>query len=405
VVEQIDYTTPAGKMILTTLGAAQEFFSAQTGVHVRKSHREKASKGIAVGPAAFGLTRGAAGAALQPVPGEAEAVAGSFAMRRNGASFGQVAERLNSQGFRTRKGHRFTAHAVKDMLGCRLYIGVVSCGDEEFPGRHGAIVDRELFEEVQQMRRSRAGVRLVHGGRGVLQGRLGCIRCGNPVHSDRQHRTGLPMYRERHAGECAANNHACMAGVVDDQVGRLFASLAIPDDWRGRMAALAAAKHGCKRIDVATLQERKRRIHQIYEDGGYRDHAEYKDKLGAVDEQIRSAQPASLIKVGECVALLNDLPALWGEATQEERSRLIAPLIERVYIDIETKRIGAITPADGFGTLLQDVLEESDWSACVLLPAEAANQPDWWTWWRRGRIELPVQVTDALSMLQAYPVS
>ena len=26
-------------------------------------------------------------------------------------------------------------------------------------------------------------------------------------------------------------------------------------------------------------------------------------------------------------------------------------------------------------------------------------------WWRRGRIELPVQVTDALSMLQAYPVS
>src|SRR5205823_5301619 len=26
-------------------------------------------------------------------------------------------------------------------------------------------------------------------------------------------------------------------------------------------------------------------------------------------------------------------------------------------------------------------------------------------WWRRGRIELPVQATDALSLLQAYPDS
>ncbi len=194
------------------------------------------------------------------------------------------------------------------------------------------------------------------------------------------------MYRERHAGECAANNHACMASVVDDQMGRLFASLAIPDDWRGRMAALAA-KHGWNRIDLATLQERKRRIHQVYENGGYRDHAEYKDKLAAVDGQIRSAQPASMIKVGECVALLNDLSVRWSEATQEERSRLVDPLIERVYIDIETRRIGAITPASGFRSLLEGALDRPDWSACVLLPAEAANQPEWWTWWRRGRIE------------------
>ncbi|MEX2225568.1 MAG: recombinase family protein [Dehalococcoidia bacterium] len=49
VTEQIDFTTPVGRMILTTLGAAQEFFSAQTGVHVAKSHRHKAALGLAVG--------------------------------------------------------------------------------------------------------------------------------------------------------------------------------------------------------------------------------------------------------------------------------------------------------------------------------------------------------------------
>ncbi len=404
VTEQLDYTTPAGKMILTTLGAAQEFFSSQTGVHVRKAHREKASKGIAVGPAAFGLMRPEAGAPFRPVPEEAAAVNEAFVMRRSGASYGQIAAWLNDQGFRTRKDRRFTGHAVKDMLGCRLYIGLVRCGDEEFAGKHAAIVPRELFDRVQSLKKPRGQARLVRGARGVAQSRIGCLRCGNALHSDRQHRTGLAMYRERHANDCVTNNHACMAGPVDDQLGALVRALSIPDDWRERMATLAV-RRGSKRVDVAALEDRKRRIHQVHENDGYADDATYRAKLADVEAQIRTAQPAPMIRTAECVALFKDLTALWGEATPEERSRLIAPLIERIYIDVETRRIGAITPAEGFGTLLQDVLETSDWSACFLLPAEAANQPEWWTWWRRGRIELPVQVNNALSLLQAYPCS
>ena len=178
-----------------------------------------------------------------------------------------------------------------------------------------------------------------------------------------------------------------MASPVDDQIGALFGSLAIPDDWPERIATLAA-KRGCKRVDIASLQKRKRRVYQIHEDGGYRDDAEYKAKVAEIDGQIRTAQPAPIVKVEECLALFKDLPALWNEATPEERSRLLAPLVERVYIDIETRRVAAITSAEGFGSLLVEVLEQPDWSACVLLPAEAANQPDWWTWWRRGRLNL-----------------
>jgi len=212
------------------------------------------------------------------------------------------------------------------------------------------------------------------------------------------------MYRERHAYDCETNNRACMAGPVDEQIGALFRSLVIPPDWPERIATLAT-KRGCKRVNVASLQDRKRRVYQIHEDGGYRSDAEYKTKLAEIDAQIRGAQPAPIARVEECLALFRDLPVLLQEATQEERSRLIAPLVERAYVDIETRRVAAITPADGFGSLLEGVLEQPDWSACFLLPAEAANQPDWWTWWRRGRIELPVQVSAALSLLQAYPDS
>ena len=98
--------------------------------------------------------------------------------------------------------------------------------------------------------------------------------------------------------------------------------------------------------------------------------------------------------MGEAAALFSDLGALWDEATAEEQRRLVSTLVERVYIDIESRRIGAITPAPAFRSLLEEALEQSGRSACVLLRAELANQPELWTWWRRGRIRvrLPVQL-------------
>lgn len=66
-----------------------------------------------------------------------------------------------------------------------------------------------------------------------------------------------------------------------------------------------------------------------------------------------------------------------------------SPLIQRAYIDIETRRLCAITPASGFDWLIKGALAASDQSACLLLPAEAAGWPECWTWWRRGRTHLP----------------
>ncbi len=400
--ENVDFTTSHGKLLLTMMGGVAEFFSDQLAAHVSKAQRHRAGLGLPVGPLPFGYRSVDAGGVPRAETDEAGAIRRAAQHRLSGASYGQIAVELDADGFRTRKNRRFTAHAVKDMLGCRFYLGVINWNGEEFPGQHEAVLTADIYDRLQAIKRRRLHARRVGGARGVMQGRVGCIRCGNPLHSDRQHRTGLPMYRERHSFDCETNNHACMAGPVDEQMGVMFGSLSIPVDWPERIATLAA-KRGCKRVDIAGLEERKRRIYQIHEDGGYRDDAEYKAKLVEIDGQIRTAQPAPIVKVEKCLALFKDLSALWNEATPEERSRLIAPLVERVYVDVETRRVSAITPAEGFGSLLQAVLEQPDWSACFLLPAEAANQPERWTWWRRGRIELPVQADNALSLLQAYP--
>jgi hypothetical protein len=67
--------------------------------------------------------------------------------------------------------------------------------------------------------------------------------------------------------------------------------------------------------------------------------------------QILRRQPANRDAV---IGLASRVPSLWEEATPEERRRLLIPLVERVYVDISTKRVGAIVPASGFRLLLEN---------------------------------------------------
>ncbi len=79
------------------------------------------------------------------------------------------------------------------------------------------------------------------------------------------------------------------------------------------------------------------------------------------------------------------------EATPEERRKLISPLVERVYVDMESSRIGAIAPVAGFRRLLEGAMVKAESSAAMLLSEDDADRLKVWSWWRRGRVELPVQ--------------
>ena len=48
--EDIDFTTAAGRLLLTTMGGVAEFFSDQLGFHVKKSQRVRADSGLPGGP-------------------------------------------------------------------------------------------------------------------------------------------------------------------------------------------------------------------------------------------------------------------------------------------------------------------------------------------------------------------
>ena len=376
IVESFDFTAPSGKLLLTILSGANEFFSAQQGVHISKSKRRRAELGLPISTIPFGYRIDEPGGVPELELGEEEAVRQVFEGRAAGESMGRLAAQLNMQGLTTRKGHIFTPDAVRDMLGVRFYVGVISYLGEEFPGQHEPIVTEELYRRVQARRSTRRPARRrVHGPKGLLQGRISCGRCGRPVQSDR-HRYGRALYRERHGTDCSTNGRTVVANKIDPQVGEVIRALELEPEWPGRMADLAAADEDAKQ--AARLRDRRRRTSRAYADGAFTD-TEYEALLAEIDTHLAQAAAVSGPSLEEAAELFGSVSQLWEEATPEERSELIAPLIDRVYIDLESKRIGAIAPSPAFHALLSAAMRRSGQSDAVLLTADEAARVEVWS--------------------------
>ena len=196
----------------------------------------------------------------------------------------------------------------------------------------------ELFDHVQA-RRTQTSIRTVRGPRPLLQGISRCLQCGHGLQADRR-RGQTPGYRKRHAGRCDTDNTASVAAPIDGQIGAIVESIQLPTDRQERMAGLATGER--PQVNATKLQEKRRRLVRAFGDGGHSD-AEYESRLAEIDRSIAAATPVAPVAVEEVAVLLANGKLLWAAATPEERRTLIAPLIERAYIDLAQKAIGAIT--------------------------------------------------------------
>jgi len=383
VMEDFDFTTPSGKLMLTMIGGVAEFFSDQLGAHVSKAQRYRASIGMPVGPIPFGYDVIEPGGVPQMVGKEVAVVRQIFERRSNGESTGTIASWVNSQGFKTRKGGIFTSHTIKDMLGCRFYLGIVRYGEEEYPGQHEAIIAEDLYQRVQSRKRHGAIIRTVQGPKGVLQGIINCGNCGNKIQSDR-HRFGGAMYRERHSHQCSTNNRSIMAKSLDEQIEVILTSVKFRPQWRDEMARLAIAS--TEGPSPKELNDKLRRVSKSYIAGGISD-SQYEADISEINARLRLTENVELPTLEEAARLFGDIPQLWEEATPEERRKLISPIVEQVYVDMESSMIGAIVPAAGFRRLLEGAMARAEDSAVMLLSEDETDRQRVWSWWRRGRLQ------------------
>ena len=183
-----------------------------------------------------------------------------------------------------------------------------------------------------------------------------------------------------------------MAGGFDDQIAKVFTAIELPNAWRERMAKLATS--GYEGPSVRELQEKVRKLGIAYVDGVFGDR-EYKARKQELEVRIREASAVVPPSYVEAAELFENIDGLWKEATGEERRRLLSPLIERVYVNLELKLVGAIVPTPAFRALLQCAVRTSR-SELVLVSQDELERLDVWSWWRRGRIQLPQLQTDPI---------
>ena len=352
-------------------------------------------------------------------PREAEAVRELFRRYQSGlTTTTQLATWMNVQGFRTRNKHRspdgdgnshaeprlFTNASVRVILHNVFYAGKLRHRDQVLPGCHKSLVSEDLYQAVQAALKQNSGRSETLHPRPereyLLKGLIRCAHCGLPMWAQtyaNSHRYYREQKGSRGSGYCVNRSGSKPCSVPDDQMGRIIGAIVLPNAWMDRVLARIHLADEVERIQQGRQQaeQRLKRLGKAYVDGLYSDH-DYRREKRDLEEKLGSLAVPGIDAMREAGKFLESLPTLWGQAILAERRKLLLAMLDAVYVDtVDEKAIVAIRPKPAFQPLFE-IATTREGSDIVLInePPEASTEPeaaDPCFWWRRGRVELPVQ--------------
>ena len=212
---------------------------------------------------------------------------------------------------------------------------------------------------------------------------------------------GRRYYREqkgsRGNGFCVNRSGSMPCAVPDDQMGRIMGAIVLPEAWMDRVLARVHLADEVERIghERQLTEQRLKRIGKAYVDGLYPDD-DYRREKRALEEKLTLLVVPGIDAAKKAGKLLESLPTLWEEANLAQRRSLLMTMLDAVYVDtVEEKSIVAIRPKPAFQPLFE-IATTREGSDVVLInqPPPTDFEPeaaDSCLWWRRGRVELPVQ--------------
>lgn len=151
VTESLDTSTAMGRFVMDIIQRIAQLESEQIGERVYVGMEQKArSEGGALGkPAPFGYGYRTDGD-LEPVPEEATWVRATFERFRDGDGKQVLADWLNQNGVKTRRGMHWTVWNLTHILTNPVYAGALHWKGHLQPDAHEAIVPPQLFDSVQE---------------------------------------------------------------------------------------------------------------------------------------------------------------------------------------------------------------------------------------------------------------
>ena len=197
------------------------------------------------------------------------------------------------------------------------------------------------------------------------------------------------------------------AEVVDQQVGKIVESIKLDSSWERHMAGIIHTMDRKAQVESErhALEQKLRRLGKTYRDGLVGDD-EYELQQRVLKTQLDSLvvpEERSTLQAGH---LLENLPLLGEKANPEGRHSILNGFLECVYVDIQKPgTVVGIKPKPQFMGLFQFMDAKSESAVAMETRSSEPREDselDLTGWWRRGRVELPVQKVPWLDMLQAY---
>ena len=204
---------PTGALMESILEGFAEYYSRELSQKINRGLSDNAEKGIVNGSVPLGFRRGKDGYP-EIVEEEAEIVREIFRRVANGELFVRIIEDLNRRGIKTKKGREWNRSSFNTILSNERYIGVYQYKQFRHENGFPAIIDKDLFFEVQKRvsekprARGDSMRRKSEFGTYLLTGKLICGKCGALM-------TGISGVG-RHGDRCfyyscvrKKNEHAC----------------------------------------------------------------------------------------------------------------------------------------------------------------------------------------------------
>lgn len=396
--ENFETETPMGRFALQMMGAVGELERNTIVENVRLGMKQRAREGKWNGGAVLGYRTEAVPNAskrhqessLIVVPDEADTVRHIFEMYASGLGLKAIANHLNKEGFRTKRGNMFSINGIRDILLNPVYIGKIRFNVREHwadlrrkgtnpdyilsDGTHEPIISQELWDEVQAIHAAKAGKpKRSFTGTYPLTGLLRCPECGAGMvagRSSQKRKDGTEWIRRYYVCGQFANkgSAACRANSVPADLAEkyVFERLSevvtkkqilrdvVQNLNKARTGHLLVLQNELSQVDKLLQQAtaRKNKLFSLFEEDKVSQEF-LKERLFGLDEELTSlgdrksdleieidSQDAAPVPIKMVEMVLKDFDSALRACEPERRKSLLVLVVKE--ITVKNRRVDKI---------------------------------------------------------------
>jgi len=371
VTEDFDFTTAQGRLVFRMMALFAQWYLENLSAEVVKSKVEMARHGVQNGPVPFGYIKDNENKKILVVEEEANLVKAAYELYASGNYTDQtIADFINQSGIKTRKGNKWSKDTVTDFLQNEFYYGKVAYRDQLWPGRQPAIITKELFDRVKEVRarhaiRPRSHLAFNKLRRVSLLRRIVCCsQCERPLRVQSVKGYGYYIETSLFRGKDCVHSHARVRmNIMDQQVFDLLRNIRLPEAWQKDIEQLLQNMDVVRKIENRRLEieEELRRTGRAFADGAFNedDYDRRRKKLISEKDSLVVPDGAKAIEMGMQLETIGDFI---DEATDDEKYKILRILFDAVYYDFGQRSLVGFKPHVDFVPIFRLAAPLSGWS-------------------------------------------